>query len=91
MALGRVIWLCGHEPLRQRGNRRDQFGRIDRLGQMDLKSCSQGLHAILRSRVRRQRCGWDLPDAEIVMSFDAIDELESVELRHAQISDNDIR
>ena len=88
--IGCLIWSPPHEPFGQGRDGRDQFGGIDRLCQMDLKPCSQGFDAILGSRIRRQRRGWHLSDAGIVMPPDAIDELEAVHVRHAQIGDHDI-
>ena len=78
------------EPFGQRSDRRDQFSRIDRLCQVNLESCSQGLHPILGSRIRRQRRGRYFSHACIRMPPDAVDELEAIHHRHSQIGDEDI-
>jgi len=54
---GRKSDRPGVEATRQGRHGRDQFGRVDRFGEVNLEAGTQGLDAILGPRVRGQRDG----------------------------------
>ena len=79
------------ETLRQGRDRRHQFCGVDRFGQMNLKARRQSLHSILRPRIGSQGCGRYGTHPGPPMAPDTIDELKPINVRHPEISNDDIK
>lgn len=91
VALDSELAAPSAERARQGGNRRNQFGGVDGLCQMDLRSRPQCLDAIAGPRVRGQGRGGYPSDHWIAMGPDPFDQLKSVHPRHLEIRHDHVR
>ena len=78
-------------PAAERGNGREQFGRLDRLCDMRDKARPEGTDPVFGARERRQSDGWQPRAITTFSGPDHPQQFVSVDFRHPDIAHENIR